>query len=353
MNTDLVNNTSINSVTESQPNSLEIIEKRLEILLSNELNSWVEIYQLMDKVDKEKLYVGHYRSYTAWVNKLADYNHIHVSTLWKDKKAGKSYDEFKKRVEERGKIVPDLSELNLSPDSLNLITKISGSDTEVADDLINRLVSGEPLTRSTLRNAWATIRANNTTAVRKTRHDADHIYISKSDLTAGDIVLALYSHDWVPDQISNDAYTDNKYKVFTEFAVPTGSTRHARRVDALVLENLSVKTQDKNYQLCIHAIEIKVDRDDLMNDKKMLEYCAFSDYFWIAVPEELEDDAKTLLLDSWGLLVINVDNADASNQPYTSDTSKKETKIRISVAAQKKPGVFRDITLQSALLKLI
>ena len=52
MNTDLVNTTSINSVTENKPNSLEIIEKRLEILLSNELNSWVEIYQLMDKVDK-------------------------------------------------------------------------------------------------------------------------------------------------------------------------------------------------------------------------------------------------------------------------------------------------------------
>ncbi len=346
MNTD-------NFVIENQTNSLEIIEKRLEILLSNELNSWVEIYQLMDKVDREKLYIGHYRSYTAWVNKLADYNHIHVSTLWKDKKAGKSYNEFKKRVEERGKIVPALFELNLSPDSLNLIAKISGSDTKVADDLINRLVSGEPLTRSTLRNAWATIRANNTAAVRKTRHDADHINISKSDLSAGDIVLALYSHDWVPNQISNDAYTDNKYKVFTEFAVPTGSTRHARRVDALVLENLSVKTQDKNYQLCIHAIEIKVDRDDLMNDKKMLEYCAFSDYFWLAVPEELENDATTLLLDSWGLLVININNANASNQRYTSNTSTKETKIRISVAAQKKPGVFRDTTLQSALLKLI
>lgn len=353
MNTDLVNTTSINSVTENKPNSLEIIEKRLEILLSNELNSWVEIYQLMDKVDKEKLYIGHYRSYTAWVNKLADCNHIHVSTLWKDKKAGKSYDEFKKRVEERGKIVPDLSELNLSPDSLNLITKISGSDTEVADDLINRLVSGEPLTRSTLRNAWATIRANNTTAVRKTRHDAEHVNISKSDLTAGDIVLALNSHDWVPGQILNDAYTDNKYNVFSEFAVPTGSTRHARRVDALVLENLSVETHDKNYQLCIHAIEIKVACDDLMDDKKMLEYCAFSDYFWLAVPEKLEDDAKTLLLDGWGLLVINVNNADASNQTNTSDTGKKETKIRISVTAQKKPGVFRDITLQSALLKLI
>ena len=50
---------------------------------------------------------------------------------------------------------------------------------------------------------------------------------------------------------------------------------------------------------------------------------------------------------------ININNANASNQRYTSNTSTKETKIRISVAAQKKPGVFRDTTLQSALLKLI
>lgn len=126
------------------------INKRLNILISNDKKSWVEVYELMDLVDREKLYEGVYRSYTTWVNCLAANNHVHVSTLWNRKKAGKVYAEYLQRVEKQGKCVAALSELKLSPDTLNLISKIAGSNTEVADALIGKATTDGGITRSEL-----------------------------------------------------------------------------------------------------------------------------------------------------------------------------------------------------------
>ena len=52
--------------------TIESIEEELTELLSNDRNSWINIYNLMDEVKKNKLYEGKYASFTAWVNCLAD-----------------------------------------------------------------------------------------------------------------------------------------------------------------------------------------------------------------------------------------------------------------------------------------
>ena len=46
----------------------------------------------------------------------------------------------------------------------------------------------------------------------------------------------------------------------------------------------------------------------------MQEYCDFADFFWIAVPAVLEEDARNILSPGWGLLVIT-DDADAALLP--------------------------------------
>lgn len=327
------------------------INKRLNILISNDKKSWVEVYELMDLVDREKLYEGVYRSYTTWVNCLAANNHVHVSTLWNRKKAGKVYAEYLQRVEKQGKCVAALSELKLSPDTLNLISKIAGSNTEVADALIGKATTDGGITRSELRTAWATVRANRDTVVRKTRHDKK-VKVPEEALTAGDIVVALtQNHDWIPDHVWKEIHQEEKYKLFTEFAVQSGSSRNARRIDALVLENFS--ELDKRYHLCIHAIEIKVSRSDLNKDEKMQEYCEFADCFWIAVPEELEEDAKKIMIEGWGLLVIKIKNATMHIIDEQSSEQSQKTEIRVAIKAKKNPGLFRDKTIETALIKII
>ena len=51
---------------------IDVIENELETLLSADKKSWVRIYELMDSVEKEKLYTDKFSSYTKWVNALAD-----------------------------------------------------------------------------------------------------------------------------------------------------------------------------------------------------------------------------------------------------------------------------------------
>ena len=119
----------------------------------------------------------------------------------------------------------------------------------------------------------------------------------------------------------------------TEFAVQTGTSHHARRIDALVLENM---TPNEPGKISIHGIEIKVDKSDLLNDHKMQEYLDFVDFFWIAVPELLVDEAQSVIADGWGILTIDNDK-----------------KINVAVFAKKRKAICREQTLESAINKLL
>ena len=77
---------------------LENTEHELLSLLNQDKHNWVQIYRLMDQVDKEKAYTATSKSFTQWVNTLADKAKVHVSLLWARKKAGAAYDEYVKRA---------------------------------------------------------------------------------------------------------------------------------------------------------------------------------------------------------------------------------------------------------------
>lgn len=309
---------------------IDIIENELETLLSADKKSWVKIYELMQQVENEKLYQGKYRSFTAWVNELAAKSKVHVSLLWNRKKAGKVYAEYEERARKAGKNVPAMSDIKVSPDNFNLVEKIAGSNTDVADELIGKVVSGE-LKRQDLKNAWATVRADEKN-VRVTRHDkpAERTEIT---LTASDIVLALSSSDWIPEnaerRISSYDHEQRKYRTMTEFAVQTGTSRHARRMDVLALETIT------DGDISLHGIEIKVSKSDLLNDHKMQEYTDFCDFFWIAIPDSLIEEAQSIMANGWGILAI--DNG----------------KVTVIARASRQEAIFRDKTINSALMKLL
>ena len=338
--------------TKNQTQTLEQIEETLQDLVASDKTSWVQIYELMEKVDKESLYTEKHRSYTAWVNEFATKAKIHVSLLWSRKKAGTMYADYAARAAARGETVADVRDINCSPDNFVLIEKIAGSNTNVADELTKKVVEGN-LGRQDLKNAWATVKAERAArgekSVRVNAYDkpAPAPIDEKKDeaktstltvsVSAADVVLALGSSSWIPNKISKDYQTD-RYHVMTEFAVKTGTSRHARRIDALVVENL---TPSEVNRVALHGIEIKVDKHDLLGDHKMQEYLDFVDFFWIAVPEHLSDHARSVAADGWGVLAIGADN------------SKKKNKITVVVPAKIQKPVFRDLALEAALNKLI
>lgn len=318
---------------------IDVIENELETLLSADKKSWVRIYELMDSVEKEKLYTDKFSSYTKWVNALADRAKVHVSLLWNRKKAGRVYAAYEERAKERGRTVPSMNAVKVSADNFNLIEKIAGNNTEVADELIDKVLQGD-MKRSDLKNAWNTVKADREASgkksVRVNGYDKG-IDVKTETITAADIVLALSRPNWLKNSIDTytDRYTQSKYRVLTEFAVQTGTSHHARRIDALVVENLTVAAE-KAYNVHIHAVEIKVSKHDLLSDHKMQEYTDYADFFWIAVPEELKADAESIMLNDWGLITID---------------DKKE--LHVVKKAELHDAIFRDKTVETALIKIL
>lgn len=320
--------------------TIDAIENELETLLSADKKSWVRIYELMDSVEKEKLYTDKFSSYTKWVNALADKAHVHVSLLWNRKKAGRVYAAYEERAKERGRTVPSMNAIQVSADNFNLIEKIAGNNTDVADDLIDKVLQGH-MKRSDLKNAWRTVKADREASgkkiVRVNAYDKESVDVKTETITAADIVLALSRRNWLINNVDTytDRYTVSKYRVLTEFAVQTGTSHHARRIDALILENRTVEAE-KAYNVHIHAVEIKVSKHDLLSDHKMQEYTDYADFFWIAVPEELKADAESIMLSNWGL--ITIDN---------------EKKLHVIKKAELHDAIFRDQTIETALIKIL
>ena len=319
--------------------TIDAIENELESILSSDKKSWVRIYELMDTVECEKLYSDQYSSYTKWVNALADKAKVHVSLLWNRKKAGRVYAAYEERAKACGRTVPSMNAIQVSADNFNLIEKIAGNNTDVADELIDKVLKGD-MKRSDLKNAWRTVKADREAAGKKTvrvnAYDKD-IDVKTETITAADIVLALSRPNWLKNSVDTytDRYTQSKYRVLTEFAVQTGTSHYARRIDALVLENHTVEAE-KAYNVHIHAVEIKVSKHDLLSDHKMQEYTDYADFFWIAVPEELKADAESIMLNDWGLITID---------------AKKE--LHVIKKAELHDAIFRDQTIETALIKIL
>ena len=160
--------------------------------------------------------------------------------------------------------------------------------------------------------------------------------LKTATLTAIDVVNALKKNNWLDVKKEGrksfkDFYEQDKYKVFTEFPVFAGTTRNSRRIDALICENLT----EERWKLNLHAVEIKVSKSDLVNDHKYTEYADFTDFIWLAIPEELVADARETKLDKCGILVI------------------KDGKVQVIEQAQKLDAIRREECLSRLALKLL
>lgn len=234
--------------------------------------------------------------------------------------------------------MPDLETLDASPDSISLCAKVAGRNAVEMDKLIDRVVAGE-LTREDLR---AAARAKRATAVdgeiatsRHNRITAENRTETEEKVTAADVVLALRRADWLPIVQERD-YFSHVYRCFEEFRVHTGTSRHARRIDALVIEN---RTEESKDTIALRGIEIKVDLHDLQNDTKMAEYTDYVDYFYVAIPdgdEEMLEVARQIIRPVWGIMLVS-----------------KAGTIRVEKEPERLEGIMRDKTLSTAIIKLL
>lgn len=324
-----------------EKNKLKKIEQELAGYVKADKKNWVRIYQLMHEVETSKLYEERddTPSFTSWVNALADELDVNVSLLWARLKAGRTYAEYESRAAGQGRSVTPLSLLNASPDSINLCEKVAGKNALEMDRLIDKVVAGN-LTREDLRAAARAKRAEGG-AMPKTRHDRIDAADRTEDttkVTASDIVMALRQPTWLPvsKHEGREDYLENKYHVFTEFRIPSGTSRNARRIDAMIAETFTLPEQD---DVVLRGIEIKVDKNDLLKDCKMQEYTQFCDYFYIGIPaddREMLDAADSVRRPSWGVLTVSKDGT-----------------VSVIREPEKLNAAFRDKAIANCLIKLL
>ena len=319
--------------------NLKEIEQELSGCIKVDKRNWTRMYQLMNEVESEQMYKERQDTptFTSWVNALAEEMGVHVSLLWSRKKAGKSYDEYRQRAEKKGRKVADLEDLSVSPDSINLCEKVAGKNATEMDRLIDQVVAGN-LTREDLRAAAKARKEISGLKGPRSRHDrvtaADRTE-TEASVTASDIVMALKKSTWLMVAKGDERF-NHVYQCFPEFRIDTGTSRHSRRIDALIAETVTSTEKDR---VVLRGVEIKVDKNDLKGDHKMAEYTDFCDYFYVAIPadnQSLQETAESIIRPAWGIITVS-----------------KNGKIDVIKEARKREAPFRDRTLATCLVKLM
>lgn len=339
------------SIEQKDQTDLRQIEAELTDVLDKEKRNWTKIYELMSRVEHEKLYEQkeNCKSFTQWVNLLAKDLHVHASGLWAKLKAGRTYAAYAERAEKRGLIAQRAEDVAVSVDTINLCATIAGKNEERQDSLLDRAIRGE-LSRQDLREA---ARAKSAESARKyEKHEKELSNSEKEEvqdseeqqrITAADIIVALKSSSWieyVEKSFERDEYMTKVRRLYAEFPVYTGTSRSARRMDAVILENISARERD---EIVIRGVEIKVSVSDLMHDEKMTEYTDFCDLFYIAIPagdDELKKAVQAVMLPEWGLIEVSEGEENVYN--YVAE---------VTIPAKKNQGVLRDRTLSTALIR--
>ena len=320
-------------------NELISIEKELNVLVEKDRQNWSGFYLLLKRVEDAKLWEGYHNSFTAWLNSFAKKNKLQSSVLWNRRKAGEIYQNYYARKLQKNENVDDIETVSIAQDSLILIEKIARSDTKLMDELTEKAINKE-LKKKDLQEAYRIVKSQREQekALKKKleSNDVDDTEKEKikesikgleaTDITALDIVEALKEHNWLYDgkketrKRFTDFFEQDKYKLFTEFPVYAGTTKHSRRIDALVCENLT----EERWKLNLHGIEIKVSKSDLINDHKFVEYADFVDFMWFAIPESLIEVAKEIKFDGCGILVVKCGKVQVIEQAQRLDAFRRE-----------------------------
>ena len=318
---------------------LKKIEKELNILVEKDRQNWSGFYLLLKKVEENSLWEGYHNSFTAWIKDFANKNKVQESVLWNRKKAGEVYQRYYARKLAKKETVNDIQAVNIAQDSLILIEKIARNNDDLMDELTDKAISKE-LKKKDLQEAYRIVKAKKDDAKLKREEILTNKDMSKQEkeesiiiikdlqvgaITAIDIVESLKSHTWLHEDKESrksfrDFYEQDKYGVFTEFPVFVGTTRNSRRIDALVAENLT----KERWRLNLHAVEIKVSKSDLVNDKKYTEYAEFVDYLWLAVSQDLVDIAKETKPNGCGVLVVKNKKVEVVEQAKKLDSARRE-----------------------------
>ncbi len=299
------------------PIALQEIESQLQDLLEKEKRQWTTTAKLLIEIDRGQLFKNKAKSFSQYIRILAKQFKIHESTFWRIKKAGEYYLKLNATDD-----IQVIDKAKTTPEQVEILRKISTvAPPEIVENIEKKMINGET-TRQELRDIWETYRpikegknerGRKPKNIEKEKVDQPHKTASsnqqstsnlkKENLTTANILSTLQQNQglWIKESIDIENNIEH-FHLFKEVAVKTGTTRHARRIDAVVL----IKESYKKSTLTTIGIEIKSNLNDLKNDKKMSEYIPFCHFFYLAIPNEQNfiETAKNLITPQIGILCI-------------------------------------------------
>ena len=309
------------------------VEKELEDIFATDRRGWVKMYRLLDIVDKKNLWRREYTSFSEWLRDYAKRKNISASLLWHRRQAGRFYDNFISRANIAGITEPQLEDVDVPVDSLNIAERIAGKSDFAADELIHKIINRE-LTRQDLFSIWRNVKAEKYAREKAYREWREPpAYASDvARIQTQDIILSLMKDYWLPDAIFEEnarlAIKDTNYvalgfngrirpmyRTAADFGVFNRAIEEDTNIDLMIAENCTIDAEDKGYRLNLHAIEVKVDKKDFLSVKEMDMYRLYADYCWLAVPEEICQDALEFVPDDWGVIVSDGNKAYAAKIP--------------------------------------
>lgn len=179
---------------EERLQALNKIEGQLSQYLAADKKNWIQTYLLMSEVQDKELYIVNYRSYTKWVNHLADSLSIHVSTLWSRMKAGKNYAEYASRAREQGRIVPQIIGVEIKVDVNDLKNDCKMQEyTDFVDQFYLAVPDEEDIVNAALSiklDTWGLIIVSKDGQI-KVLQTADKLPAIMRDKTLNSLVLKL------------------------------------------------------------------------------------------------------------------------------------------------------------------
>lgn len=298
---------------------LSKIEEEIKTVNAIDKKNWIMMYELMKMIKIEELWTVHLKatSFSSWVRYFSMESKIHQTVLWNRYRAGEVYSNYCKHKTLKGEKALKLDKLNISPDALVLLEKINKHAPDMATKITEDVMRGK-VKRKELVVMYEVLRPEkpNYEKCLKINHKQLTEEERNSTITAAQVLATLTRMHWVGKK-DNNGFKGNfeqedqvrkvqkdKAHAIPEFPVFTGTSQKSRKIDMLGIENINKEYYEK-HELNLHGIEIKVNKYDLINDKKFPEYGEFVDYLWLAIPEELLELAKECKFPEHGIIVVN------------------------------------------------
>lgn len=313
--------------------------------------NWIDVYELLNEIEKKRMWAPRYSSMTECIGRLAPRLGCSQQYLWRVKKAGRFYEKYKKHEEGCSRKPVEMRDLPVGDEILADLDRLSAGDAERASQymqqVLDRQLSKNQI-KGMVRAAAAVKRGvsrgetgyhrkrarsestaerqgtgNNVAMPKVDEMDALQRSQLVADMVAGLTVETFFNQDDRNDQSLFPFEQRHRgperriFQVIPDFSFDdlTRSENPPASAHLLVVTNI-----DCDYPQDVHmyAVEIRTTHEELrcMDSAEPFGIDAFVDGHCMAVPKELEQEAKARLPQGWGMLV------------WPSSPEKRKYKIR-------------------------